>query len=71
MPIASGIASVSPCTTVIDSIGMPSSFWTSIAQAVWCPCPCAELPVNTVAAPVSSTTTRAVSPPMSPAVIST
>ena len=71
MPIASGIDVGVAVHDGDRSIGMPSSFWTSIAQAVWCPWPCAELPVNTVAAPVSSTTTRAVSPAMSPAVIST
>ena len=43
-----------------------------MAQAVACPWPCGELPVNTVTVPSSCTSTRAVSPSdASPAVIST
>ena len=63
MPTPRGTSSVSPCRTVIRSIGMPSSLVTSMANAVWWPWPCGELPVYTVAAPVPSTTSRDVSPP--------
>ena len=63
---------MSPWITVTLSIGMPSSASTSMAQAVWWPWPCAELPVYTVAVPSPCTTSRAVSPAAaSAAVIST
>ena len=72
MPTPTGIASVSPWMTVTLAMGMLSSDWTSMAQAVWWPWPCAELPVYTVAEPSWCTTRRAVSPAAaSAAVIST
>ena len=58
--------------TVTFAISMPSSASTSMAQAVWWPWPCAELPVYTVAVPSPCTISREVSPPAaSAAVIST
>ena len=42
---------MSPCLTVIFSIGMPRCSLASMAHAVACPWPCGEVPVSTVTVP--------------------
>ena len=51
--------SVSPCTTEISSIGMPSRSDTSWANVVSCPCPWLCVPVSTSTEPVGFTRTSA------------
>ncbi len=62
-----GIRSVSPCFTVIFSIGMSRCSLASIAQAVACPCPCGDVPVSTVTVPSGCTSTAASSLNAAPA----
>src|SRR5437879_6120773 len=71
VPTPRGTTSVSPCTTSMASIGMPSASLTSMAQDVTWPCPCGDVPVRTTAVPFSCTSTAAYSPPGTPLVIST
>ena len=52
---------MSPCLTVIFSIGMSRCSLASIAQAVACPWPCGEVPVSTVTVPSGCTSTAALS----------
>ena len=52
---------MSPCTTSMRSIGMPSSDDAIIDHDVSWPCPWGEVPVNTVAAPSVWICTRATS----------
>ena len=71
VPEPRGTVAVSDCTKPIRSIGMPSRSCTSIANAVACPWPCAEVPAETVAEPSACTVTEPNSLPPPPAVIST
>ena len=71
VPPPVSIRSVSPCTTSMSSIGMPSSAEASIDHAVAWPWPCGEVPVNTVARPSGRTSMRACSLPPVAAVTST
>ena len=71
VPMAFGTSSVSPWRTVIFSSGTPSWSDSSIASDVPRPCPCGELPVQATTEPSGWMSTRPLSPPESPPVIST
>ena len=53
MPAPRGTMAVSELTSLIDSIGMPSTSLASMAKAVWWPWPCTLVPTKTVAVPSS------------------
>ncbi len=63
--------SVSLCTRRMRSIGMPVRDETIMANAVWWPWPCADVPAMTVAEPSAWTSTAPYSLAPPPAVIST
>src|SRR5437763_112405 len=54
---------VSPCSTMMSSIGTPSSSAAICAKVVSSPCPCGDAPVMTVTLPVGSIFTVALSQP--------
>ena len=65
------ISSVSPCSTVIRSIGTPVRSDTIIAHVVTWPCPYGVVPVRTIRLPSGCSSTAPNSDPPTPDVIST
>ena len=63
VPPPRGTMSVSDCTSVILSTGIPVNSDTIIAKLVWCPCPCADVPAFIVAEPSLWISTDAYSDP--------
>ena len=53
VPAPRGTVAVSELTSLILSIGMPSTSLASMANAVWWPWPCTLVPANTLAVPSS------------------
>ncbi len=71
VPPPFGTSAVSPSTRVMRSTGMPVWSLRIMANAVWWPWPCENVPARTVADPSSCTSTAPYSLAPPPAVIST